>query len=92
MLRSYKSHPVHINVNSVNNSPSMFSRRVVEIAASGSLALSGQGQGVSETLGDAFPVLTSKAQWEQHLDLALTDEAWRVSAVTAQRRTVFSSL
>lgn len=50
VLEAYKAHPVHINVNSVNDSPTMFSRRVVEIAASGSVVVSGRGRGVSESL------------------------------------------
>lgn len=50
VLEAYKAHPVHINVNSVNDSPTMFSRRVVEIAASGSVVVSGKGRGVRESL------------------------------------------
>lgn len=50
VLEAYKAHPVHINVNSVKDSPTMFSRRVVEIAASGSVVVSGQGRGVRESM------------------------------------------
>ncbi|MBD2765032.1 glycosyltransferase [Kocuria sp. cx-455] len=50
VLEAYKAHPVHINVNSVKDSPTMFSRRVVEIAASGSVVVSGKGRGVRESL------------------------------------------
>lgn len=50
VLEAYKAHPLHINVNSVNDSPTMFSRRVVEIAATGSVVLSGRGRGLQESL------------------------------------------
>lgn len=50
VLEAYKAHPVHINVNSVHDSPTMFSRRVVEIAASGAVVISGRGRGLAETL------------------------------------------
>lgn len=84
MLQVYRSHPVHINVNSVSDSPSMFSRRVVEIAASGSLVLSGAGRGVREVLGDAFPVLTTAEEWREHLERAMTDEDFRREAARRQ--------
>lgn len=91
MLELYKSHPVHINVNSVSDSPSMFSRRVVEIAASGSLVLSGRGEGLLQTLGDAFPVLRSKAEWADTLRLVMHDVQLRQRMVLEQFRTVISS-
>lgn len=88
MADAYKAHPVHINVNSVNDSPSMFSRRVVEIAASGSLVLSGAGRGVSAVLGDAFPVLTSREQWREMFARVMGDEQLRQQMAEAQYQTV----
>lgn len=91
VLEVYKSHPVNINVNSVSNSPSMFSRRVVEIAASGSLVASGAGRGVREVLGGAFPVLTTAAEWREQLSLWLGDENTRLASAWEQMRTVLRS-
>lgn len=88
VLQVYKSHPVNINVNSVADSPSMFSRRVVEIAASGSPVASGAGRGVREVLGEDFPVLTTAAQWREQLSLWLGDENARLTAAWEQMRTV----
>lgn len=88
VLEVYKAHPVNINVNSVSDSPSMFSRRVVEIAASGSPVASGAGRGVREVLGNGFPVLTTAAQWREHLSLWLGDENVRLTAAWEQMRTV----
>lgn len=55
VLEAYRSHYVNLNVNSVTDSPTMFSRRVVEVAASGGVVLSGPGRGVVETFGGAIP-------------------------------------
>lgn len=55
VIDAYKAHVANLNVNSVTDSPSMFSRRVVEIAASGGVVLSGPGRGVDETFGSAIP-------------------------------------
>lgn len=88
VLQVYKAHPVNINVNSVNDSPSMFSRRVVEIAASGSVVASGAGRGVREALGEAFPVMTTSEQWQKALRTWFEDEDARLRTVWAQMRTV----
>lgn len=88
VLEVYKAHPVNINVNSVSDSPSMFSRRVVEIAASGSVVASGAGRGVREALGPEFPVLESAAEWKTHLTSWFTDENARLHSVWGQMRTV----
>lgn len=88
VLQVYKSHPVHINVNSVADSPSMFSRRVVEIAASGSVVISGTGNGVSEVLGPDFSVLSGKPEWQEALSLLMADEQFRLERAWDQLRTV----
>lgn len=89
VLEVYKSHPVNLNVNSVSDSPSMFSRRVVEIAASGSVVASGAGRGIAEVLGEHFPVLTATEDWRRHLTTWFTDEETRLRDAWAQLRTVY---
>ena len=84
----YRRHPIHLNVNSVTDSPTMFSRRVVEIASSGSLVLSGQGSGVRNVLGSAFPVLSDEQSWRSALSRYASDDgSWR-ETVWQQLRTV----
>jgi glycosyltransferase involved in cell wall biosynthesis/spore maturation protein CgeB len=56
MVEAYKAHPVHINVNSVTDSGTMFSRRVYEVAASGGVVLSGPGRGVERVFGGIIAV------------------------------------
>ena len=59
MVEAYRRHPIHLNVNIVTASPTMFSRRVFEVLACGSVVISGPGRGVTELLGDVVPVLAN---------------------------------
>lgn len=90
VLEAYKAHPVHINVNSVNDSPTMFSRRVVEIAASGAVVVSGRGQGLNETL-PAVPASDDVDVLDEVMGACLADrEVWARQAwlqLRAVRRT-----
>lgn len=77
VLEAYKAHPVHINVNSVNDSPTMFSRRVVEIAASGAVVVSGRGRGLQESI-PAVPVSEDADALGRIMGECLGDgRAWR---------------
>lgn len=91
MLEIYKSHPIHLNVNSVADSPSMFSRRVVEIAASGSVVASGTGRGIKETLGNAFEVFSGAQDWNSSARIWMNDETKRLDIAWGQMRSVFNS-
>ena len=73
MCQAYKAHPIHLNGNSVVDSPSMFSRRVVEITASGSNVLSSPGRGVDETLAGAVPTVSTPDEANRQL------KAWKGS-------------
>ncbi|WP_336707792.1 glycosyltransferase [Oerskovia sp. USHLN155] len=82
VLEKYRTHVAHLNVNSVRDSPTMYSRRVVEIAASGGVVLSGPGRGVQETLGGAIACSGSLEDSQALLSYWSTDlnvrrrEAW----------------
>lgn len=80
MVDAYKAHPVHINVNSVDASPTMFSRRVMEIAASGGAVVSGTGHGVDEVFNGLIPVVKGQDEarllmdeWMNHEDVRFRD-------------------
>ncbi|WP_457962752.1 hypothetical protein M1E17_14715 [Arthrobacter sp. D1-29] len=90
VLEVYKAHPVNINVNSANDSPTMFSRRVVEIAASGSLVLSGRGRGITEQIR-GIEATNSDSRWAELLSTWMSDETGRVAAVWRQMRTITRS-
>lgn len=91
VVKSYNSHIGHLNVNSVTDSPTMFSRRVIEIPACGGIVLSAAGRGVSESLGSNIPATNSAEDqramildWAQNPSSRL-DEIWR------QMRTIYRS-
>ncbi|WP_307080102.1 glycosyltransferase [Arthrobacter pascens] len=78
MVEAYKAHPVHINVNSVDDSPTMFSRRVMEIAASGATVVSGKGAGVQQVLNGLVPVVSDGNQADLLVDEWMTNEPARL--------------
>ncbi|WP_342318173.1 glycosyltransferase [Corynebacterium mayonis] len=91
VVKSYRTHFAHLNVNSVLNSPTMFSRRVVEIAACGGLVLSAYGRGIAETIGSNIAHSNSDQDhraWLYHwtrIPSSRLEEIWR------QMRTIYRS-
>ncbi|WP_146067377.1 hypothetical protein [Arthrobacter sp. SX1312] len=90
VLDVYKAHPVNINVNSVSDSPTMFSRRVVEVAASGSLVLSGKGRGICEQIED-IEASGSPERWQHLLKRWMNNENDRLEDSWKQLRSVARS-
>lgn len=89
MVEAYKSHPVHVNVNSVNGSPTMFSRRVFEIAACGTPLISGKSFGVTWMFDGTVPVVRSREESELITSLWMQSEADRVMDAWAPMRVTF---
>ena len=84
MVRAYKRYRVFLNVNSVKDSPTMFSRRVFELLACGTPVISSYSKGIVELLGeDAVMIAETAAETRAHLERLLgDDEAWaRLSAL-----------
>lgn len=81
MIQAYKAHPVQINVNSVLDSPTMFSRRVVESAACGSPMISGPALGMNRYLEDAGHIARTESEAAQALENLMHHSAyrWRVA-------------
>lgn len=81
MIQAYKAHPVQINVNSVLDSPTMFSRRVVETAACGSPLISGPALGMSRYMEGAGHIVRTETDAAQALENLLHHPAyrWRVA-------------
>ncbi|MED0967755.1 glycosyltransferase [Bacillus paramycoides] len=52
MVEAYKNYDIFLNVNSIQNSKYMFSRRVYEVLASKTMVISGDSVGVREQVGD----------------------------------------
>lgn len=89
MLEAYKSHPVHVNVNSVVTSPTMFSRRVVEAAASGTPVLSGPSEAIRQLFPDVVPIVDQAGQAEMLSFYWLNDEEGRIVDAWAVHRAVY---
>lgn len=81
MIQAYKAHPVQVNVNSVLDSPTMFSRRVVETAACGSPLISGPALGMNRYMEGAGHIVRTETDAAQALENLLHHPAyrWRVA-------------
>ncbi|MEE1620741.1 glycosyltransferase [Zafaria sp. J156] len=89
MVKAYTSHPVHVNVNSVDASPTMFSRRVMELAACGTPVISGAGRGVATFFGEQVPQAGTADEASALAEYWLNDEAARNADGWALHRTVY---
>lgn len=91
VIASYSSHLAHLNGNSVGDSPTMFSRRVVEIPACGGIVLSGPGRGVEEAFGGVIPATRDTALMRALLHAWSTDPVERIREAWRQMRAVYRS-
>ncbi|PMR91558.1 glycosyltransferase [Kocuria rhizophila] len=91
VIDSYRAHAVNLNVNSVATSPTMFSRRVVEIAACGGVVLSTWSRGIHETFGSAIPSSNDELQRAALLTAWTSNPEERLREVWLQLRTVLRS-
>lgn len=91
VVKSYKTHIAHLNVNSVVDSPTMFSRRAVEIPASGGVVLSSEGRGITETLGSTIASSSVPDDLGAFLDAWASDDEERTREVWLQMRTIYRS-
>lgn len=89
VVESYKTHVAHLNVNSVADSPTMFSRRVIEIPASGGLVLSSAGRGIIETLGNTIATSNNSDDYRAFLHSWVNDPRARLSEIWLQMRTIY---
>ena len=77
MIQAYKAHPVQINVNSVLDSPTMFSRRVMEASACGTPIISGPSRGMNHYLNGAIHVVETETEAAQALENLLLQPEFR---------------
>ncbi|MDO5617797.1 glycosyltransferase [Kocuria sp.] len=91
VLDSYKSHVVNLNVNSVGDSPTMYSRRVVEIAASGGVLLSSWSRAITEVFGGQIPNTNNDLYWRAYLSAWTSDPTEHLAEAWLQMRSVLRS-
>lgn len=88
VVASYASHTGHLNANSVSDSPTMFSRRVVEVASSGGVVLSTSSRAVDETFNGCIPATNDANKWNALMNLWRQDPGARRAEAWLQMRTV----
>jgi hypothetical protein len=91
MLTAYKRYKAFLNLNSVANSPTMFSRRVFELLACGTPVVSAYSEGIEELLGaDLVLMSTDQATTRRHLERLLGDDEYRERLSLRGQRKVFA--
>ena len=73
MVQAYKKFKVFLNINSVTDSPTMFSRRVFELLASGTPVISAPNKGIQTLLGDAVTIVKTEQETTKAICRLLTD-------------------
>lgn len=91
MVEAYKAHPVHVNVNSVEQSGTMFSRRVFEVAACGGTIISGPGQGIDQVFGSIIPIVSDQASAQALINYWMENEEARNEDAWLALRSVLRS-
>jgi spore maturation protein CgeB len=86
----YKRHRVFLNVNSVIDSPTMFSRRVFELLACGTAVLSTYSAGIEATFGELVPIADSTEEATAKLERLLHDDGYYADLTARARRLVLS--
>jgi predicted nucleic acid-binding Zn-ribbon protein len=88
IINAYKGHKIFLNVNSVHDSPTMFSRRVFELLACGTAVVSTESVGVEQTLGDEVSMVETQAQATEALTKLQDDDYWRELTQQGWRKVV----
>lgn len=91
MLAAYKRYKVFLNINSVRNSPTMFSRRVFELLACGTPVISSYSDGIAQLLGADIVLMSDDEKTTQELlERVLGDDEYRDRLALRGQREVFS--
>lgn len=84
--KAYKGYRFLLNVNSVINSPTMFSRRVFEGLASGTPILSSYSKGLEEMFGNLILTFRNPKHWNAQLKILSEDKVkYREKSLTGIR-------
>ncbi len=90
MLVAYKRYKAFLNINSVTNSPTMFSRRVFELLACGTPVISSYSEGIEEMFGaDLVLMSEDEATTRSMLERLLGDDDYRERLALRGQRKVF---
>jgi Glycosyl transferases group 1 len=87
-VAAYKGHKVFLNVNSVVDSKTMFSRRVFELLACGTAVLSTRSAGMEAMFGELVPVANDVEGAQLALSRLLQDDGYRQDIVSRAQRLI----
>ena len=90
MIAVYKKYSVFLNVNSVSESPTMFSRRVFELLACGTPVISSYSTGIAELFPNVVKLCHTESNTRKYLQELLNDEEGRDRLSLIGQREVFS--
>lgn len=90
VVETYKQHKVFLNVNSVDQSPTMFARRVFELLACGTAVVSTPSTGMSRLFGDVIQSAAEPEEYRHLLQRLLEDDDHRRALVRRGLRTVMT--
>lgn len=90
MIHTYKKYRVFLNVNSVNDSPTMFSRRVFELLACGTAVISNYSIGIEKLFPGLVKLCHTEDDTRQYLQELLGDEEYLDRLALKTLREVFS--
>ncbi|MBZ9622593.1 glycosyltransferase [Clostridium sp. FP2] len=90
MNEIYKRYNVFLNINSINDSPTMFSRRVFELLACGTNVISSYSLGIEDMFFQIVKLSKSKEDTQKHLEVLLKDKELSDRLSLKGQREVFS--
>jgi spore maturation protein CgeB len=90
MIHTYKKYRVFLNVNSVSDSPTMFSRRVFELLACGTAVISNYSIGIEKLFPGLVKLCRTENDTRQYLQELLDDEEYLDRLALKAQREVFS--
>lgn len=86
----YKKYPIFLNVNTVQDSPTMFSCRVFELIACGTNVISGYALGIEKMLPGIVKLCKTKEDTIKYLDMLINSKQIRERLSLLGQREVFN--
>lgn len=86
----YKKYNIFLNVNSVDDSPTMFSRRVYELLACGTNVISSYSPGIEKMFPDIVKLSRTKEDTLKYLETLTTDKEYRDRLSLLGEREIFN--
>lgn len=91
ILDAYKKYDVFLNVNSCEDSPTMFSRRIFEILGCGTNIISSYSLGIEEMFSNIVIICNESEDVEYYLELLLENDVLRDKLSLLGQRKIFNS-